>query len=433
MERSVLHCDLNNFFASVECVRHPELWEKPVAVCGSMAERHGICLAKNYAAKKFNIRTGDTVLAVKQKCPDVVIVEPHYEAYEKYSHLAQQIYAEYTDQIEPFGCDESWLDVSGSTLLFGDGAAIADRIRKQVKRELGLTISVGVSYNKIFAKLGSDMKKPDAVTCISRQNFRERIWDLPASELLGVGPATYRALQKRCVNTIGQVAATPVQYLRTWLGRGGEALWRYANGLDESAVVPQVTASPIQSISRGLTPLRDIENAEECASFLWELAQDVGRRLRRNRMQAGGVRVSLRDAHLHTQEFQCSLPYPTSHTDEIAAAAIRLMRQKYRWSIPLRSASVCAFKLTGDAEPLQMSLLRDHAAEEKKEKLESTIDILRQKHGAHSICSASYMQLTRDRGSGALLNAERKWNPAFSLGEGAKDGAREEIPFGSLF
>jgi len=428
MERTVLHCDLNNFFASVECVLHPEYGDRPVAVCGSVEERHGICLAKNYAAKRFGVQTGDTVGTVLQKCPNAIIAEPHYEEYEKFSHLTQQIYARYTDQIEPFGCDESWLDVSDCALLFGDGGTIADRLREEVKRELGLTISVGVSYNKIFAKLGSDMKKPDAVTCISRTDFKDRIWHLPASELLGVGPMTYRALQKRCVYTIGQLAATPPQYLRTWLGKNGDLLWRYANGLDDSAVVPHALASPIKSISRGLTPLRNIESPEECAAFLREMTQDVGRRLRKNRMRAGGVHISLRDIRLHVQDYQMLLPAPTDHTAQIEDAAVLLFLKKHHWSLPLRSASVGVFKLTEEDEPRQIDLAFDAAAEERRTCLDSTVDALRDRYGSHSICSASYLRMTKTK-----LLAERKWNPAFSLGEGQRDGVSREIPFGTLF
>lgn len=418
MDRIVLHCDLNNFFASVECVRHPEYREMPLAVCGSEAQRHGICLAKNYAAKKFGIATGDTVMTVRRKCPDAVIVEPHYDEYEKYSRLMQQIYAQYTDQIEPFGCDESWLDVSGSTLLFGSGADIAERIRREVKQETALTVSIGVSYNKIFAKLGSDMKKPDAVTAIPRSSFREIIWDLPASAMLGVGPATFRTLERHCVHTIGQLAAIPVQYLQSWLGKSGSVLWRYANGLDDAAVVPVSLAPPLQSISRGMTPLRDIQSAEECAAFLREMAQDVGRRLRKNRMQALGVRVSLRDTELFTQEFQQMLPAPSAHTDVIADAAVSLMLRRYRFARPLRSATLSVFRLIPEDTPAQLELLYDLAAEEKKCRLEDTIDSLRAQYGAHSVHSASYLTLTQSQ----LLPQERAWNPAFSLGEGARDG-----------
>lgn len=419
MDRIILHCDLNNFFASVECVRHPEYRDVPLAVCGSVEHRHGICLAKNYTAKRFGIATGDTVAAVRQKCPDVVIVEPHYGDYEEFSRRTQAIYARYTDQIEPFGCDESWLDVSGSTLLFGGGAEIADRIREDVKRELSLTISVGVSFNKVFAKLGSDMKKPDAVTVIPRERFREIVWGLPASALLGVGPATERILERHCVRTIGQLAAMPPQYVRSWLGRTADALWRAANGMDESAVVPLSLAPPLQSISHGMTPLRDIQNAAECAAFLREMAQDVGRRLRKNHMQAAGVRLSLRDNSLFTQEYQAALPAPSAHTGVIADAAIRLMRQRCRFLRPLRSATLGVFHLIPEDAPLQLDLLHDPDAEERTSRLEAAIDSLRAQYGAHAVHSASYLTLTNS----ALLERENAWHPAFSLGEGVRDGS----------
>ncbi len=433
MSRSILHCDLNNFFASVECVRHPEWKGRPVAVCGSVKERHGICLAKNYPAKKYGIRTGDTVIDVLKKCPDVILAEPHYEEYEKYSRLTQAIYEEYTDRIEPFGCDESWLDVTASTLLFGDARHIADVIRERTKRELGLTISVGVSFNKIFAKLGSDMKKPDAVTCITETDFREKIWHLSASEMLGVGPSTYRALEKRCIRTIGQIARTPPGYLRTWLGKNGETLWRYANGLDTAEVIPCARAAPMQSISRGMTPLRDMENEAECAAFLTEMAQEVGRRLRKNRLYAGGVKISLRDTKLCSREFQCTLHTPTMHTDVIAKAAVELLRKHYRWQNPLRSASVTAIQLTTEHTPAQMDILYDPTAEEKKDHLDRTIDTLRQKYGSHSICPASYFTLTGCGGKTMLISPDRDWSPAFSLGEGLRDRPVDAIAFGTLF
>ena len=207
MQRVILHCDMNNFYASVECTMTPELKNKPVAVCGSVEERHGIVLAKNYAAKAFGVSTGEAIWQAKQKCQDLVIVEPHYEQYMKFSKLARGIYGRYTDQIEPYGMDECWLDVTGSGCM-GTGFEIADEIRRTVKFELGLTISAGVSFNKIFAKLGSNMKKPDAITCIEADSFREKIWCLPASDLLGVGRATEKILSGYGIHTIGELAAT---------------------------------------------------------------------------------------------------------------------------------------------------------------------------------------------------------------------------------
>ena len=427
MDRIILHCDLNNFFASVECVCRPELKGIPVAICGSVEERHGICLAKNELAKAAGVRTGDTVATVRRKCPEVVIAPPRYGEYERYSRAVNKIYARFTDGIEPFGCDESWLDVTGSTLLFGDGVTIANRIRETVKKETGLTISVGVSFNKIFAKLGSDLKKPDAVTPIFRSDFREIVWPLSVQMLLGVGAAASRALEKRCVRTVGQLAITPPQYLHAWLGKNGEQLWRYANGLDDAPVIPLEKAAPIQSISHGMTPRRDLMTDEEMTAFIRELTQEVGQRLRKYGMTASGVRVSVRDSNLCTRDFQTSLSMPTTHTETIADTAIRLYRQNYRWGVPVRSVSVGVFKLTDSNAPMQMSLLRDTADTVRESQLDGVMDSLRGRYGVHSIYSASYLRLLSENGGRMpVLDPRRVWNPGYSFGErgrGVLDGS----------
>ena len=219
MLRSILHCDMNNFYASVECMLDPALKKYPIAVCGSVEERHGIVLAKNYKAKAFDVKTGDAVWQAKQKCKDLVVVPPHYEEYIKYSKLARSVYERYTDQVEPYGMDECWLDISGTESLFGSPEKVANEIRETMKFELGLTISVGVSFNKIFAKLGSDMKKPDAVTVIPKDTFKEKIWGLPAADLLGVGRATQRVLDSYCIRTIGDLANNDPEFLRRRLGK----------------------------------------------------------------------------------------------------------------------------------------------------------------------------------------------------------------------
>ncbi len=412
--RIILHCDLNNFFASVECAQRPELRGVPLVVCGSVEERHGIALAKNEAAKKVGIRTGDTVAEVLRKCPDAVITPPRYGEYDRYSRAVTAIYARFTDQIEPFGCDESWLDVSASTRLFGEGQAIAEQIRAAVKRETGLTISVGVSFNKIFAKLGSDMKKPDAVTCISPDTFRTVVWPLPVRELLGVGPAVIRTLDKRCIRTIGDLAGTPVEVLRMWMGKGGETLWHYANGTDTSPVIPQTEAAPIQSVSHGMTPLRDIQTDEEMSAFIREMAQDVGIRLRSYGMTAAGVRLSVRNTLLQTTEYQTALPKPTSHTDTIAREAIRLFRENYRWAFPVRSVSVGVFKLSDANAPMQLDLFGQSPDEKRVDLLDEVMDTVRARYGTHSITSASYLTLTD--AEDAILDKSRKWDPAYSLG-----------------
>ena len=281
MERVILHCDMNNFYASVECMLNPSLREKPVAVCGSVEERHGIVLAKNYAAKAYGVSTGEAIWQAKQKCRDLVIVEPHYEQYMKFSKLAREIYNRYTDMVEPYGMDECWLDVTGSRYL-GSGFEIADEIRKTVKFELGLTISAGVSFNKIFAKLGSDMKKPDAVTCIDRDTFREKIWGLPASDLLGVGRATDKVLSSYGIRTIGQLAAAPDALMQGWLGKNGMAVKRFANGEDCSPVMRSDYVSPVKSIGHGITTMQDLENSAEVWCVMLELVQEIGTKLRKH-------------------------------------------------------------------------------------------------------------------------------------------------------
>ena len=292
-ERTILHCDMNNFYASVECMLDTSLRDKAVAVCGSVEERHGIVLAKNYKAKGCGVKTGEAIWQAKQKCRDLVIVEPHYEQYMKFSKLAREVYSRYTDQIEPYGMDECWLDVSGSGIK-GTGFEIADEIRRTIKFEMGLTISAGVSFNKIFAKLGSDMKKPDAVTCIDRETFKEKIWGLPASDLLGVGRATEKVLYGYGIHTIGQLAEAPEGLLKGRFGKNGIALKRYANGEDHSLVMRSDYVSPVKSVGHGITTLQDLENAAEVWCVMLELVQDIGSKLRSHKKKACGIIVPMR-------------------------------------------------------------------------------------------------------------------------------------------
>ena len=295
MLRSILHCDMNNFYASVECMLDPALKKYPIAVCGSVEERHGIVLAKNYKAKAFDVKTGDAVWQAKQKCKDLVVVPPHYEEYIKYSKLARSVYERYTDQVEPYGMDECWLDISGTESLFGSPEKVANEIRETMKFELGLTISVGVSFNKIFAKLGSDMKKPDAVTVIPKDTFKEKIWGLPAADLLGVGRATQRVLDSYCIRTIGDLANNDPEFLRRRLGKNGVVLWNYANGNDLSLVAKKDFVSPIKSVGHGITTVADLEKPEQVWPVFLELTQDIGHKLRVHGLSAEGVAIHIRD------------------------------------------------------------------------------------------------------------------------------------------
>ena len=307
-QRVILHSDMNSFYASVEMMLDPSLKGKAVAVCGATEERHGIVLAKSELAKKYGVKTGMVNWEAKQRCPGLVLVPPQYDQYLKYSKLAHQIYYRYTDLVEPFGMDECWLDMTGSG-AYGSGMEIAQKIRTACREELGLTVSIGVSFNKIFAKLGSDMKKPDAVTQITKDDFREKVWPLAASEMIYVGRATEAKLARYGVKTIGELAAIPPETLQHWFGVNGLKLWAYANGTDNSRVMHKDFVSPVKSIGHGITCTADLENEEEVHRVLLELAQDVGHRLRVHELCAQGVQVSVRGNDLLGAQFQCKLPF----------------------------------------------------------------------------------------------------------------------------
>lgn len=256
MDRVILHSDLNSFYASVECLYHPELRGKPVAVGGSAEERHGIILTKNDLAKKCGVKTGEALWEAREKCPDIVILPPNFPLYLKFSKMARQIYADYTDKVEPYGIDECWLDVTGCNK---SGLEIAEEIRQRINFEMGVTVSIGVSFNKIFAKLGSDMKKPDAITVISKEHFKDKIWGLPAADMLYVGKSTNSKLARYAINTIGDIANMRVEFLTSFLGKMGGCLWAFANGLDDSPVAYDGEVAPCKSIGNSTTCYRDLE------------------------------------------------------------------------------------------------------------------------------------------------------------------------------
>lgn len=385
MSRTILHCDMNNFYASVECMLNRELQDKPVAVGGDVENRHGIILAKNYIAKKYDIKTGETLWQAKQKCPNLVIVPPHYEEYVKYSKLAREIYSRYTDLIEPYGMDECWLDVTGS----GDGECIANQLREQIYFELGLTISVGVSFNKVFAKLGSDMKKPNATTVISEKNFKEKIWHLPASDMLGVGRATEKVLKTYGIHTIGELANAPTQLLKHRFGKCGEMIIHYANGEDYSPVAPMDCEPTIKSVGHGITTKEDLENAGEVWNIMLSLVQDIGHKLRIYEMKAGGVAISIRNNKLETKQWQCQLPQKTYSSGIIAQAAFDLFLKSYNRKENIRSVTVRAINLSPASESEQLNLFIDSKKTEKKEKIEDTIENIRERFGKDAILPAT--------------------------------------------
>lgn len=403
MERTILHCDMNNFYASVECMLNPSLRGHPVAVGGDVENRHGIILAKNYEAKKFGIQTGEALWQAKQKCPKLIIVPPHYEEYLKYSRLAHSIYADYTDLIEPYGMDEVWMDVTGSTKAFGSGEVIANTLRERIKYELGLTISVGVSFCKVFAKLGSDMKKPDAVTVIPKDNFRDIIWDLPASDMLGVGRSMEKFLSSYGIHTIGQLANAYPDLMRRKLGKNGMVLLAFANGEDRSKVAPQDYEPPMKSIGHGITTMQDLENNAEVWNIMLALTQDIGHKLRVYNKNAAGVAIYIRyivDKQIAGKQWQCQLPVRTHSAAIIAKEAYRLFERSYGWEYPIRSVTVRAINLCSQDLPEQLQFFSDAATVDRKEKLETAIEDIRRRFGKYSIqpaCLCQNIKMPTDR------------------------------------
>ncbi len=392
MERVILHSDLNACYASVECMLDPTLRGKPVAVAGSVENRHGIILAKSQEAKLCNIKTGEAVWQAKLKCPDLILIEPHFDEYIKYSSLVRDIYRRYTDLIEPFGLDEAWLDVTASQYLFGTGREIADKIRETVKFELGLTVSIGVSFNKIFAKLGSDLKKPDAVTEITKADFKKMLWDLPANEMIGIGRSTYKKLLSFGVHTIGELAECDRSWLVKQFGKCGGELWLFANGLDTSRVKPDGYRTPVKSVGHGITCSADLVDASEVWRVFLSLSQDVNRRLSEYELKATGVQISIKDCNLFCRQFQKKLDIPTRSASEIARAAIELFQQSYAWNYDVRAVTVRAIDLIDENAPAQLDLFTDTSKHEKIQKIDDTVLSLRKRFGKNIIFNACLMQ-----------------------------------------
>lgn len=367
----------------MECLYRPELRNKPVIVCGDAEARHGIVLAKNYPAKILGIKTGEAIWEAKMKCPEVISVTANFRKYIRFSRLARKIFSDYTDQIEPFGIDEAWIDVSDSVRLYGDGKTIADQIRQRFKTELGLTGSVGVSFNKIFAKLGSDMKKPDATTVITEDNYKQLVWPLPVGELLYVGRSTRRKLQSRAMFTIGDLAKRDIKSLRLLLGVWGETLWHFANGLDSAPVRLYGEESIVKSVGNSTTTPRDLLNLDDVKLIIYVLAESVAARLRAHGLKCTTVSISVRDKELQSFEKQCKLGAPTFLSGDIASKAIELFTLSYSWNKPIRSLGVRGADLVTADGHIQIDLFdKDKTG---LEILEKTMDGLRKRFGHYSI------------------------------------------------
>lgn len=400
MNRTILHSDCNCFYASVELLHHPELRGKPVAVGGDPEARHGIVLTADYTAKRRGVKTGMALWQARQVCPDIIFLPPRMDLYLRFSRMAQEIYAEYTDKREPYGIDESWLDVTDSVSLKGDGYRIAQEISSRMKKELGITVSVGVSFNKIFAKLGSDYKKPDAITTMNKDEYRDKAWPLPVSDLLYVGSATNNKLRGIGIRTIGDLARTEETLLVRKLGKMGSILWAFANGYDDSPVRLENTSAPIKSVGNSTTTPKDMETDEDVKIVLYILAESVAARLRENGFRCRTVEISIRDKDLFHFSKQVKLKNASNITREIAEAGYKLYKESYRlpadeqelknsrpefYQKPLRSIGIRGTDLVTDYFWEQLDMFMDPQAREKQMKVDVAVDIIRKRFGFYSI------------------------------------------------
>ena len=385
-DRVILHCDMNGFFASVELLDHPELRDVPMAVAGDPESRHGIILAKNEIAKAYGVVTAETIWQARRKCPDLVTVPPHHKKYGHYSKLINQIYLEYTDQVEPFSVDESWLDVTASQKLFGSGRQIADEIRRRIREKFNLTLSVGVSFNKIFAKMGSDYKKPDATTVIDRENYKDLLWPLDVGEMFFVGSATASKLRSCGIKTIGELACADRTMVCELLGKHGGEIHNYANGLDETPVLTYEQRAKAKSVGHNVTFSRDLAGEDDIKKAVMSISAEVAARLRKNHMKAFGVKVDIKNVSLKVISRQMQLENPTNLTDVISETAIDIIRASWKMKDPIRMLSITGINLCDENQAEQLSLFAsENVRMETGEKVERTMDDIKEKFGPGAI------------------------------------------------
>ena len=393
MSRYILHSDLNNFYASVECLYDPDVRNKAVVVVGDVEKRHGIVLAKNYIAKSYGIKTGDTVWEASLKCgEELVLKKVNFPLYLRVSKLVKDIYKEYTDKVENFGIDEAWLDISHIANSFESAVNIANEIRARVITEIGLTVSIGVSFNKVFAKLGSDLKKPNATTLISYDNYKSLVWNLPVEELLYVGRATKQKLTKFNIKTIGDLGKTDLKLLKLQLGKAGETLWRFANGLDDSEVSKVADKEKIKSIGNSTTCPKDLTTIEEVESVLYVLAENIAERMHKKNLYCKEVSLYVKDNTLYSYERQKGLPTNTNLSSVIAKAALELFKEHYSWHNTVRAIGIRVTHL--NEEELQYNFLDNQESNNKKEALERTIESLRHRFGYNVIRRGNILSST---------------------------------------
>ncbi len=384
-DKVIFHIDINHCYAQIEEMKDPLLRTIPMAVGGHEEKRHGIILAKNDLAKKYGIKTGESLREAKEKCPDLLIIPPVYEDYIYYSNCVKDIYREYSDHVESFGLDEAWIDYTDSEMLFGDPLKTACEIQDRVLKEIGLTVSVGISWNKVFAKLGSDMKKPSGMTMITRDNYKDLVWPLPAGDLLYVGHATQRKLRERGILTIGDLAQYPVKYLKKSMGVAGETIHAFANGCDPSPVQLSAFRAPVKSVGNSMTMIHDVYSAEEVRPVYYVLSEAVASRLRDHQMEGNLISISLRSAGLDWFGFERKMFRKTSVSEDILEAVMDMVSGFYDFSVPLRSVGVAVGNLSRIGGGRQLDLFTDEEAHEKARKTDLAMDQIREKYGYYSI------------------------------------------------
>lgn len=385
MERTILHIDCDAFYASVELLNYPEYKNKPLAVGGSSKKRHGVVLAKNEIAKNHGVKTGEPLWQARKKSPNLVTVPPNFDLYHKFSKMTKEIYLQYTDKIEAYGLDENWLDVTGSLKLFGSGNKIAKEIQERIADELGITVSIGVSWNKIFSKIGSDLNKPSGLSFITKENYKEKIWSLPAKDLLMVGNVTNNKLNKLGITTIGGIANTNIQVLRSWFGKHGDTLYMYANGLDASPVAYYNEREEAKSIGNSTTTPRNLKNIEDVKIIIYVLAESVARRMRKHKLKGRVISISVKDCDFNQFTRQHKIEYFTNFIDDISKHAIKLFTDNYNWDKGIRSIGVSVSDFESDNVSFQKNLFVNEKEKKKLESLEETVNNIKDKYGGYSL------------------------------------------------
>ncbi len=388
MERAILHCDLNNFYASVECIKNKEYQNMPLAVTGNPKKRTGIILAKNAIAKKMGVKTGDVIWKAKQVCPNLVCVSPDFETYAKYSDLVKKVYLKYTDFVEPFGIDECWLDVTKSQKLFGSPLQIAEKIKEDVKKETGLTISIGISFSKMFAKLGSKLASNDQINIVTKNDYQEKVWHLPVEKLIFIGKRRLIALKKMNINTIKDLAFANKKVMNAKFGINGSYLVDIANGNEPDEVANNNNLRTIKSIGNGTTSIIDINNFEQAKQIIFYLCDQIAKRLREKGFKTMCVHLTIKDNTLYSIGHSKSFKQATNNSKELAKHAIELFYKTWNFSQHaslIRAIRISTSSLINDKECFQADLFENTSLKEKQTKADSTIDKIKNKYGDSKI------------------------------------------------